>query len=127
MFCLATILSNGPWLAERQANPMALPRFDFFKVLIAREIINRKDWVKYLVLVNWHGRQFENVLAKAPDDAFAGFVEKHVRTYLDGSAPPEPIQSAIMNIADDYASGRDVTLRAGDYIALQNQYMREKG
>ena len=101
---------------------MALPRFDFYRVLINREIIDRKDWVKYLVLVNWHAKQFDNVLATAPDAAFTSFVEKHLRAYLDGTAPPAAIQPAIMNIADDYAAGRDVTLRAGDYIALQTQY-----
>jgi hypothetical protein len=103
---------------------MALPRFEFFKVRIAREIIDRRDWVKYLVLVNWHGRQLDNVLTQAPDAAFAGFVEKQLQTYLEGSAPPDAIQPAIMNIADDYAAGREVTLRAGDYIALQNHYMK---
>ena len=38
----------------------------------------------------------------------------------EGVTPPEDIASAIMNIADDLMSGRDITLRAGDYIAIQN-------
>jgi hypothetical protein len=99
------------------------PLFQIHKVSIPRDLFKRKDWVKYLVLVNWHAGRFENVLTAPADDAFSDFVETQVRTYLDGTAPPESIQTAVMNIADDVAAGREVTLRAGDYIALQNQYL----
>jgi hypothetical protein len=34
--------------------------------------------------------------------------------------PPEAIAPAILNMADDVMAGRQVSLRAGDYIAIQN-------
>jgi hypothetical protein len=100
------------------------PTLQFHKVLIPRFIIDRKDWVKYLVLVNWHAQELEDVLTRRPDAKFTAFVEDQVRAYLDGKAAPEAIQPAIMNIVDEMAGGKEVTLRAGDYIALQGHYMR---
>src|SRR5581483_3460026 len=99
-------------------------RYDFSKVFIQKSIIDRKDWVKYLILVNWHSKQLENILTRTPDEAFATFVDNHVKAYLEGKAPPAAIQTAVLNIADDYASGREVTLKAGDYIALQTMFMQ---
>jgi hypothetical protein len=99
-----------------------MPRYDFAKVSIDKLIFKRKDIYKYLVLMNWTLKEFENVLTHAPDDAFNGFVEKHVNAYLEGTKPPAAIQTAIMNIVDDFAAGREMTLRAGDYIALQTAF-----
>ena len=59
-----------------------------------------------------------------PSAAFNKFVETHVQAYLDGKAPPAAIQSAVMNIADDYVAGKDIAVKAGDYIALQNQFRK---
>jgi hypothetical protein len=38
--------------------------------------------------------------------------------------PPTEIAPAIINLVDDYKAGRDMTLRTGDYISLQN-YLRK--
>jgi hypothetical protein len=107
---------------------MPVPRFDFQKILVQveRSLINRSDWIKYLVVPHLHLKPLENVLTRAPDAAFTKFVDKQLQSYLGGTAPPEPIQTAIMNLADDVASGREVTLRAGDYIALQSHYMKSR-
>jgi hypothetical protein len=105
---------------------MATRRIDFQKVVLSKELLIRKDWVKYLVLVNWHAREFENLLKRPADAGFTDFIEKHVQAYLDGTAPPEAIQTAVLNIADDVAAGREVTVKAGDYIALHTQYLADK-
>jgi hypothetical protein len=102
-------------------------RFDFHKVLINPDIFRRKDIYKYLVLATWHTKEFEGVLKRPADAGFTAFVEKHVENYLQGTAPPEAIQSAVLNLADDVAAGREVTVRAGDYIALQTHYLAQKG
>ncbi len=99
------------------------PRWiEFVKVQIPKSIIDRKDWVRYLTLVNWHAKQLGDIVERVPDAAFTKFVEAQVQNYLKGTAAPTAIQSAVMNIADDFISGRDVVLKAGDYIALQNQF-----
>lgn len=95
---------------------------DVVKVNVASSFLNRKDWVKYLVLVNWHAQQLGDVIQKTPDTAFSKFVEKQVDQYLKGKKPHASIESAIVNIADDHISGREVIIRAGDYIALQNHF-----
>jgi hypothetical protein len=102
-------------------------RLDLVKVLLKPSIIDRKDWVRYLVLVNWHAKQLENVLTSAADATFLKFVDKHVQAYLDGTAPPESIQTAVMNIADDLSAGREMTLRSGDYVALQTEFQKQSG
>lgn len=99
-------------------------RYKFNKVFIQKSVIDRKDWVKYLVVVDWNARDFENILTRTPDEAFGAFVDNHVKAYLDGKAPPAAIQSAVLNIVDDYASGREVVLKTGDYIALQTMFMQ---
>ena len=65
-----------------------------------------------------------DIIKRMPSAAFNKFVETHVQAYLDGKAPPAAIQSAVMNIADDYVAGKDIAVKAGDYIALQNQFRK---
>jgi methenyltetrahydromethanopterin cyclohydrolase len=57
---------------------------------------------------------------------FEELTYKYVRAYMeDGKMPPDEIAPAILNMADDYMSGRQVAIRAGDYIALQNFIRKE--
>lgn len=61
------------------------------------------------------------------DEAFQKHVEKLVTAYIEeGEMPPEQIAPTILNFADDLMSGREMVMRAGDYIALRN-FMRAKG
>ena len=91
-------------------------------VFIQREsLLDRRIWVYYLVIVDKLAHQFGNVLEARPDESFYDTFAKHVEAYVkEGKAPPKAIEGAVLNAADDYLAGRDVTLRAGDYIAVQN-------
>ena len=91
-------------------------------IFIQREsVLDRRIWVYYLIIVDKLAHQFEKVLAARPDDHFYETFSKHVQAYVkDGTAPPKAIETAVMNAADDFMAGRDITLRAGDYIAVQN-------
>jgi len=56
------------------------------------------------------------------DTAFRQFVEKHLQAYIEkGTLPPAAIVGPIVNIAEDVMAGREPVIRAGDYIAIQNQ------
>jgi len=101
-------------------------RFDVMKIRFAKSVIDRKDWVKYLVLVNWHAEKLGDVIERAPDAAFSKFLESQVQAYLGGKKVAAAIEPAVMNIADDYLAGREVTVRAGDYVSLQTQFRAEK-
>lgn len=103
-----------------------MPKIEMVKVRISSTFLDRKDWVKYLVLVNWHARELGDVIEKVPDARFNRFLEVQVNNYIQGTKPPAAIQSAVMNIADDVLAGREVSVRSGDYIALQNQYRSAK-
>lgn len=55
------------------------------------------------------------------DVAFNRFVQGHISAYIEkGTMPPEAITGPILNMAEDVMAGREPTIRAGDYIALQN-------
>lgn len=99
------------------ANP-----YEVLKIQFSPSIIDRKDWVKYLVLVKWHAERLGKTLQRKPDAAFRKFVEAQVQAHLAGKKVPASIETAVMNLADDYLSGRESTLRTGDYIALQNEF-----
>jgi hypothetical protein len=96
-------------------------------VYIQREsILDRRIWVYYLVIVDKVAQKFGDVLQARPDEHFFELLSKNVEAYLkEGKMPPKEIESAVLNAADDYLAGRDISLRAGDYIAVQN-YARAK-
>ena len=93
--------------------------------IVLNDIIwRRKWWVMYLI-VNEKVRIDERVNAQI-DKFMEGVALKHVRAYVDdGTMPPAEIAPAILNMADDVMAGRQVSLRAGDYIAIQN-FVRSK-
>ena len=97
------------------------------KFSIAESIINRKDWVKYKTIPEWHYRVLdEHIIVGDPGKKFYDVTEKYVNAYIfDNKEPPAEIAGAIMNIADDVMNGREPIMRAGDYISIQN-YTRAK-
>ena len=102
-------------------------RIEFTKMFVdVKKIIDRRDIIKYLVLVNWHLKEHAGILEKLPNEAFDKFVAEQLNNYLVGKQPPAAIASAVMNIADQHLSGGEVTLRAGDYIAFMNEYRKAK-
>jgi|WetSurSiteA1Bulk_404760.scaffolds.fasta_scaffold219480_1 hypothetical protein len=59
------------------------------------------------------------------DEQFNKVVTQHLQAYVDqNKMPPAEIASTIMNLADDFAAGRTMCIRAGDYIAVRN-FMRK--
>lgn len=100
--------------------------YKVLKIQFSDSVIDRKDWVKYLVLVNWHAEQQGRNIQRKPDAAFRKFVETQVRAHLGGKKVAPSIETAVVNLADDYLSGRESTLRAGDYIALQNAFRADR-
>jgi len=84
-------------------------------------------WWRYAYLVPEVFRQYPELqetfvkVVEGQDRGFNALVENHVTAYLEkGTKPPDAIAAPILNIAEDVMAGRPVTLRAGDYIALQN-------
>lgn len=90
-------------------------------LFIKREtILDRRIWVYYLVILDKFAEKLGPQLQVRPDERFYEVFSKHVEAYLNGKAPPKAIESAVLNAADDYLAGRDISLRAGDYIAVQS-------
>ncbi|MFC1896279.1 hypothetical protein ACFL0Q_06415 [Thermodesulfobacteriota bacterium] len=81
----------------------------------------------YLIVIDKMLMKYRELIEVRPTEKFFDMVHKQVmRHVIDGKEPPMQIHSAIMNIADDMMAGREVTLRAGDYIALMNYGLENK-
>lgn len=103
------------------------PRLVNTRVWVETVKIPNKDIVKYLVVIDWHHDQLNEVVKGRPSEKFNTFVIKTLQDYIDKKKmPSEAILPAIMNLAEDHLSGRELTLRAGDYISLQQEF-RAKG
>ena len=77
--------------------------------------------IMYLVLMEKMVVKFADLLRIKPTENFYEMVREHVIDHaVHGERPPEQIAGAILNIADDLMAGRQVTMRAGDYISLMN-------
>lgn len=90
-------------------------------------ILDRRIWIYYLIILDRLKLRFKDVLEARPDSRFFEELNRHVTALVkEGKAPPEAIASAVMNVADDVLAGREVQLKAGDYITLQS-YFRKVG
>lgn len=105
-------------------NPITIRRAAW-QISFADYLKMLKQRIMYLVVLN-KDLIFDDAITTAPTEQFQKTVTQHVNAYINkGVAPPEPISAAIYNIADDILSGRNVSVRAGDYISIQN-FLRKK-
>jgi hypothetical protein len=96
--------------------PGTYPRIVRAQVLLDRKLIKDPTWVMYLVIPE---KLQVGIKVLAPK-AINTLINRYLGPYMEkGTRPPEQIAGAIMNVADDVMVGRQPTLRAGDYIALQ--------
>jgi hypothetical protein len=87
-------------------------------------IFRRKIIFYYLIVPDQLGRTIEI----NPTEQFEAFTARQIRAYIqEGTMPPPDIATAIMNLADDHLAGRQLTIRAGDYLAIQNHLRKEGG
>jgi len=99
---------------------------EHFKILTLK---NEPWWwrVAYLIIdifkqhPELEGGFYRAVVGK--DEAFNKFVMGQVQQFMEkGTKPAAPVAGAIVNIAEDIVAGRQPTMRAGDYIALQTAF-----
>jgi|GEM_PF-2039635 len=78
--------------------------------------------VAYLIIPGDFARKYIHMdVDERFKKTFEDTVNKYVNAYLkEGAMPPAEIAPAILNMADDLAAGTKPTMRAGDYIAIQN-------
>ena len=92
-------------------------------VVLADSIWRRKWIFYYLVVIN----DFfdKNQISVNVNPEFENVTFGYAKAYIEkGEMPPADIAPAILNMADDYLAGRQVAIRAGDYIAIHN-HMRK--
>ena len=96
------------------------------------EVVPRVEWVPrwvrvaYLIIGPEIEERWSELASVRPTEAFQQFVNGQVSALVnEGTAPPDEIAPAILNLADDMLAGQPMTLRAGDYIAIQN-YLHQR-
>jgi hypothetical protein len=92
-------------------------------VVLADWIWRRKIWLFYLIVAdNIFDKNQINVNVSTE---FENVTFGYAKAYIEkGEMPPADIAPAILNMADDFIAGRQIAIRAGDYIAIQN-HMRK--
>ena len=89
------------------------------RVTIADWIWKRKSQVMYLIVVDDFFDRNQITLTMKED--FADLTFQYAKAYIEeGKMPPADIAPAILNMADEFMAGRQVALRAGDYVAIHN-------
>jgi hypothetical protein len=105
-----------------------MKKIPFFKVALDKVFIDRGGWVKYLTLNDFQTQILQKsnpeIFTTEPGEKFATFVQTQIDSYLTGKKVDAEINGAIMNCADMYASGKSITLFAGDYIALYTHFQK---
>jgi len=77
--------------------------------------------VAYLIIDDVLVGKLGELVKVPPDERFDKEVSRHLSAYVEKRVmPPDEIAPAILNMADDLMAGREITIRAGDYINLQN-------
>jgi len=87
------------------------------RVLVPEWLLHRWILVAYKIpplLDGWRREIYEI----APDEKFQAVVDQYLEVALAGGELPDTIAPAILNLANDVMSGREVTIRAGDYISI---------
>ena len=88
-----------------------------------------KDWclASYLI-INWNLQELVELAERELPARFTKELATHVYGYLyEEKMPPAELQQVVLNVAEDIVAGRDVQLRAGDYIAAQQFLRGSKG
>jgi hypothetical protein len=80
-------------------------------------------YVAYLIV----NEKIGDLITNPVDATFGRAINGHINAYLNqGKMPPDEIATTVMNMADDLMAGRKMTIRAGDYIAVQ-KYLKKVG
>ncbi len=91
-----------------------------YGIKLAHKFVPRLMQIAYLIL-NVHTEHMFKDLDVRPSKQFNDVVGRYLDAYMSkGTMPPEDIAAPILNLADDLMAGKPMSLRAGDFIALNN-------
>jgi hypothetical protein len=80
-----------------------------------------KRWILVAYLLVDPDSKISEIIAHELDEAAIKAIHGYLKGYVEkGVMPPAAIAPAIINMADDYMAGRQITMRTGDYYALQS-------
>ena len=102
--------------------PVRLNAVKFQKAIIDRDIL-----VRYLVVIDWPNERLGDIVKVSPTSEFNKYIAQMLNTYINKNTIPDmEIAPAIMNMADDYLTGNEIVLKAGDYYSLQTHFRNMK-
>jgi hypothetical protein len=82
-------------------------------------------WWRFAYLMPPPGGWADKLINIKPDEKFNAVVTEHVVALVQqGKEPPAAIAATITNLAEDLLAGRPMTIKTGDYIAIQT-FMRK--
>jgi hypothetical protein len=79
------------------------------------------------VVIDWPNERLGDIVKVSPTSEFNKYIAQMLNTYINKNQIPDmEVAPAIMNMADDYLTGNDIVLKAGDYYALQTHFRNMK-
>jgi hypothetical protein len=72
------------------------------------------------------GDKWKDVINMKMDDHFNEVVTGYIKDCFADKKLPADIETTIYNLSNDLMNGRELTIRTGDYIALQNHIKQKK-
>ena len=110
-------------MSEIELNPKLelKPKLEFL------DIFKKKYCEACYLIINWRLKDLIQQAEIRPTAEFYKITADYVYDYVvRDRMPPEDIAPVILNLGEDFMANRDVNLRAGDYIVLQNHIRRLK-
>jgi hypothetical protein len=93
---------------------------------IEQQILHDHWCVVSYLIINQDISELANLVERELPENFAATMAIFIHGYMyENKMPPTEIAQTILNVTEDMVAGRQVILRAGDYIAVQ-KYMRAK-
>jgi hypothetical protein len=108
--------------------PPRPPRPNFRMTLHGLRYLIEKNWclASYLI-INFDIGEIAKLAERELPESFSGEMAKHVYGYIyENKLPPAEIATTVLNVAEDLMAGKEVQLRAGDYIAVQKFMMGKR-
>lgn len=97
-----------------------------FGVSIPDWVVERWCVICYLI-INWRIADVVKQVQVKPGKEFYEVTARYLYDYaVRDIMPPDEIAPAIMNLGEDFMSGKPVQFRPGDYITIQNYLRRGK-
>lgn len=82
-------------------------------------------WLVAYKILPMLAKQYSDLLEPELGERFGKVIGGLINDALEGKTLPDDIAPTILNLTNDLVNGREMIIRTGDYIAIQNHLRRK--